>query len=71
MQFEDKLKDDLEQLTKKKKFGRDELNYKEYEVYLWPQKNERFQPQRRRSVSFNLPSSDDDQSVSETSPKRD
>lgn len=77
VQFEEKIKDDMEQLSKKlkqeklAKFGRDELDYKEHKVYLWPQRNERTWRQRKRSVSFNLPSSDDDQPVPETSPRRD
>lgn len=77
LQFEEKLRVDLEALSKKLKqdqllkFGRDKSDYKENKVYLWPQRNERNHYQRRRSVSFNLPSSDDDQSTLEKSPRRD
>lgn len=63
--FENKLKEDLEKLTdwvrqqKVKKFKRDENDYKEGKVYRWPEQK-RYETQRRRSVSFNLMSSDEE-----------
>lgn len=74
-QFEEKLKEDLEQLSKKlkqdklAKFGRDENDYKEHKVYTWSQWNAK--TPRKRSVSFNIPSSDEDRSAVRTSPRRD
>lgn len=74
-QFEEKLKEELEQLSKKlkqdklAKFGRDENDYKEHKVYTWSQWN--VKTPRKRSVSFNIPSSDEDRPVLETSPRSD
>lgn len=63
--FENKLKEDLEKLTdwvrqqKVKKFKRDENDYKEGKVYRWSEQSRKGM-QRRRSVSFNLTSSDEE-----------
>lgn len=76
MQFESKLTQDLEDLSKMlkqeklAKFRRDENDYKENKVYRWFQTNDKNQFYRKRSVSFNLPSTDDDQSALESSPPR-
>lgn len=55
--------------TKISKFRRDQADYKEKRVYHWPefQLHSNDRPRRSRSVSFNLPSSDDGDGGSVTS----
>ncbi len=66
--FETKLKDDLNRLSdfikgeKLSKFKRDQRDYQEGKVYNWNEKRSPLHQTRRvRSVSFNLPSSEDDE----------
>lgn len=62
-----KLEEDMAQFTenvrqtKISKWRRDQTDYKEKRVYHWPEFKQHFNdgPRRKRSVSFNLPSSDD------------
>lgn len=72
--FEKDLKEGLDKLQKEikqeklEKFKRDQQDYKEERVYTWKQKHGRSTlPQRRRTVSFRLPSSDDEHSDHRTS----
>lgn len=75
LSLEKKLKEDIEILTetikkfKVAKFKRDLTDYQEDRVYTWPLKQTRSAVQRRkqraRSVSFNLPSSSEDEYTSD------
>lgn len=70
-----KLEEDMAKFTdnlrkiKISKLRRDQRDYKEKRVYYWPEFQSHFneRPRRARSVSFNLPSSDDGDSGSVTS----
>lgn len=72
--FEKELEVDLEKLQRElkqeklRKFNRDLSDYKDNKVYWWKQKRSfKTQLQRRRTVSFQLPSSDEDHSEIEES----
>lgn len=71
--FQKEIKEGLEKLQrhikqeKLSKFKRNQSDYKGEKVYIWRQgHNHNVQTQRRRTVSFLLPSSDDDHSTSES-----
>lgn len=67
----EKLQNVLKQ-AKLIKFKRDQSDYKEDKVYIWKQRhNYKAQAQRRRIVSFQLPSSDEDHSGIEDSSSTD
>lgn len=67
--FENKLKQDLEILSKMKetKFKRDQNDHEESKVYSWNQRHHAVQPHRRRAVSFQLPCSDEEHTAAEGS----
>ncbi|KAK7879644.1 hypothetical protein WMY93_033648 [Mugilogobius chulae] len=67
LSWDNRLRDDIEKLTrslkqiKRDKFRRDQNDYKEGTVYSWSnQQSRRTRQGRARSVSFNVPSSEDE-----------